>query len=435
MAENAPSVNHYRNLLFAAGFFTCTWDLLLNHKVGGFTLKLYQPLFLAAFLLTMGKQLPKGIGEALKPLRAPFALCILALAFFYMGLSPWSSFPLKSFLYSSWLIFDVLAVWLTIQHLARAVPLGWIYRLIWGTLLFLSAVILIDRLAFGFGYRGGLIGHNQEILLNLGLSRPHAFASEPSYAGTFLCLGLLTSSPYMFRSARRKWLVGAGLQMIVFALVATTSRTGFFGILLGAGLIALLPVLRGRRLPWRRIFAAMGLGSAALGIFFLAMPAAQREATNRALVSSLVRGTDSSGNDRLKAHIRAFEMAKETHGLGTGMAASYRYFLEHGGSDYSYPGDFSEKHYSNELIMSTWGQLLAEGGPVAVLLYLAAGIFLTRALYRRWKREESGEALGSFAAGLVCFFFIAFWLGNVCRGDLWVWYGVWSAVASSDQAL
>ncbi len=427
---------HWRQLIFwifAAAFFTCTWDLLLTHELIGFNLKVYEPLFLIAFLLLFFEKIPEGLNAFLEPLKTPFAISMLLLAGFYMGFAPWSSFPLKSFLYSSWLVFDVFAIWLTIQHLSRAIPLPWIFRLIWGTLLFLSGVILIDWIAYRFGFRGGLIGHNQEVVLNLGISRPHAFASEPSYIGAFLSLGLLTCAGHALQNAKRKWLFGAEFLAILFALVATTSRTGWISLFLGFILISGLPALAGRKIHWRRIAGGIALIVGVVLVFVLAMPPAQRAAMNESLISNLARGVDSSG--RLKAHQLAFQMAKETHGLGTGIGASYRYFVNHGGIDPSTGREFSVNHYGNEMIMSTWGQLLAEGGPFALFLYLFAGIALVRALFRKWKHSDSSLALGSLTAALVCFGFIAFFLGNICRGDLWVWYAIWSAIARADQTL
>ena len=88
----------------------------------------------------------------------------------------------------------------------------------------------------------------------------------------------------------------------------------------------------------------------------------------------------------------ALDMARETHWLGTGVGASYRYFREHGGFDYNFQGDITDRENGNEVIMSTWGQLLAEGGLVAPLLYLLAGFFLVRALWRSW-REKAHPSL------------------------------------------
>ena len=151
-----------------------------------------------------------------------------------LGISPWSAFPLKSFLYSCWLLFDIGMVWLSTQILFRRLGAVWFARLIFGTLLFLSGIILMDYAAYPFGYRGGLIGFNQDIILNLMVSRPHAFASEPSYAAAYLALGLFTIGPFLLRNSKRKPLAALGLSMIAFAAIATTSRSGWAGLAFGS---------------------------------------------------------------------------------------------------------------------------------------------------------------------------------------------------------
>lgn len=415
--------------LFALGFLTCTWDTVLTVEVAGFTLKLYQLMFLLAGLATFFEQRRDGLAAYLRPLFTPFATCMLLLALLSMGLSPWSAFPLKSFLYSCWLGFDLIFVWLTIQHLAHRYTHLRIFQITWGVLLFLSLVILVDQVAYRFGYIGGLIGQNQDIRLKWGLSRPHAFSFEPSYVASFLSLGLITTAIQMFHSAKRKWLFWISLLLIVFANVATTSRTGWFSLALGFAILGALPVLAGRKFQPRPLAAFCGMVGVVLVLYYATTPAKELQVMNKSLVSSIARGEDGSGNARLRAHIQAFEMAKETNWKGAGLAASYKYFMDHGGSDYTLPGDFSREHYGSELIMSTWGQLLAEGGLLSVVLFAMAGFFLVRQTFYKWKRQSNGFTLGSCAAAIVFFCFSAFWLGNICRGDVWVWYGLWSALA------
>ena len=135
----------------------------------------------------MGELRAGRLDELLAPIRRPFALTALSLALFYLGMAPWSAYPLKSFLYSTWLLFDLFAIWLTTQHLFREASPCFFKRVALAPLLFASAVILVDSVAYTFGHRGGLIGFNQDIFLNLAVSRPHAFSNEPSYAAGLPC--------------------------------------------------------------------------------------------------------------------------------------------------------------------------------------------------------------------------------------------------------
>lgn len=421
--------------LFAAGFFCSGWDLLLARKVGGFTLKAYQPLFLLCALTLLWRSYrTKALSRHFAPLCQPFALAFLAMAFFYLGMAPWSAFPLKSFLYSCWLLFDIGAIWLSAQLLAEETsPETWavIASL---PILFSAAVIVTDFAAYPFGFVEGLIGHNQEAVVRLGISRPHSFSSEPSYAASLLCLGLFTLAPYALQRARRKWLAGLGAVLVLFAIVCTTSRTGWGTLALGVALLIVLPALSGAGFPRKPVLAIAAAIPLLSTLFVLAMPSVQRENLQHKLVDGLITGKDSSGVSRLKALALAANYARETHGLGTGMGASWKYFRDHGGYDYNFQGSFTDQENGNEIIMSTWGQLLAEGGVIASLLYALAGFFLLRSAWRAWHVTGSALAYGSIVAALLTFGFLGFWLGNVCRGDIWVWYALWSAIAASTKA-
>jgi O-antigen ligase len=418
--------------LFAAAFFVSGWDLLFTHKVGGFTLKLYQPLFLLCALVNAWPILRAGRwAELFAPLGRPFSRAMLLLCIFYLGTAPWSAFPLKSLLYSCWLLFDVFAIWLTTQRLFEREAPALLARVTFAPVVFSALVILVDYAAYPFGYRGGLIGNNQDAILNILVSRPHAFASEPSYAAVILCLGVLSVGPFFLRRARRRWLALLAVLTVLFAIVATTSRTGWACLGIGLGLLGVLPLLAGRRLPWRRLLWAIPAVPALVAIFLVTTPAAQRDTLRRLLVEGLIVGNDASGNARFRAFHIAAGMAKDTHGLGAGIGASYRYYKDHGGFDYNFQESFNERMYGNEVIMSIWGQLLAEGGVVGVLLYLLAGIFQARDLWFAWRRNNSLLAYGSLAGCMVFFGFGALWLGNVCRGDVWVWFAAWSAFAAA----
>jgi O-antigen ligase len=419
---------------FALGFFTCTWDLLLTVSAGGFHFKAHQGFFLLAFLFALREVGRAGFADFFRPLSRPFSRFMLFLLLYYACTTIESAFPLKSALYCVWFGFQLGCLWLTAQYLARAGMIQALIRVAWATLLFLSAVILIDHVAYRFGYIGGFIGNNQDIILRWGTSRPHAFSSEPSYAAAFLALGVLTLAGHVISFSRKKGLAGLGTLLILTALAITTSRTGWISLGLGVALLVAIPLCFGRKLPLRKIALASAVGALAMLAFFFSTPASQRSALHQKFVSSLFSGQDGSGNARLRAYREAWKMAQETHWIGTGLGASYRYYIQHGGVDPTDLNAMAIKHYGNEIIMSTWGQLLAEGGLPAILLFVLAGWALLRELLRRWKENYSALALGSLVAALVWFGFSAWWLGNICRGDIWVWYGLWGAVAAGVAA-
>jgi O-antigen ligase len=414
--------------LFAGVFFTSTWDLLFKLDVGGFTLKLYQPLALLSLLALLWEKRKDGIGKLLAPLFSPFPAAFLLLGIFYLAVTPWSAFPLKSFLYSCWLFFALFAIFFVAVHLGNSNPRERFLKLICITLLFLAYVILVDYVYYYLGFKGGLLGWNQDKITGLGLSRPHAFSSEPSFAATFMSLGLITSSVAAYNLlTKRRWLFLAGFLLVLFAIIATTSRTGWVCLGLGFGMICLAPLLAGKKIQWKLVGGLAGIFLTVVILFIITTPPAQRQVMTDSFVASIFQGKDSSGNSRIKAHILAWEIAKKTSFVGTGFAASYKYFKDSGGWDYHAPGTFDEKQYGNEMIMSTWGQLLAEGGLPAVILFLVAAIAMVTTLFRKWKESLDPLALGSMVASFVFFFFAAFWLGNVNRGDVWVWYGIWTA--------
>lgn len=419
--------------LFALGFFTCTWDTLLTLELNGFTFKLYQGFFLLSFLCVLLEHRKKGMASFLAPLAAPFAACMLLFFIFQLGLTPWSVFPLKSFLYSCWLLFDIGAIWLTAQHLGRTVPTEYFLRLAWATMVSLSLVVIVDQAAYQFGYTAGFVGLNQDASLRWGMSRPHAFSFEPSYLATFLSLGLLTTALPMFHLSRRKLVFWLCLFAILFSTFATTSRTGWVNLAMGIAAILTLPLLAGRKLQWRLFAAILGLLGTVSLLFVVTTPAKQREVMVQSLLRTVVTGNDGSGNARLRAHVIAYEMAKSTHWVGAGFGASYRYFILHGGQDHYHTDPLAPRHTGNEVIMSTWGQILAEGGILSILLFGLAGAFLARSLFRRLKKEDNPFALSALAGTLVFFGFASFWLGNLCRGDVWVWYALWSVVAEAGK--
>jgi O-antigen ligase len=419
-------------LLFFAGLLTCTWDLFLTRELAGFTLKAHQGLFLSALLFALGGRKSEGFAALKRLALTPFSLAILFLALYYAATAPWSYFPLKSFLYAGWIVFNLATIWFTGVLLAPYLARRRLAAMAVTAALIQACIIVIDQIAYAKGYTNGLIGFNQDSILHWGVSRPHGFSNEPSYAASFLCLSLLIACGW-FQLLRFSWKCLPPLLVIGFALFATTSRTGWLSFFLGLALFVFLGAWKRGISLWRPFALFVLIAAGAAGIFALSVPAAQKAGLYQQLVGSVLQGKDGSGNARLRALTYSWPMAKETHFLGTGLGASYKYWIStHESPETAIEGAFTDQSYGKEVVMSIWGQLLAEGGPLAVLLYGAAACFLVSGLWRAWRASGDPLVLGSLSGALVFFFLIAFLLGNVARGDVWVWFAVWTRMAMRD---
>jgi O-antigen ligase len=215
-------------------------------------------------------------------------------------------------------------------------------------------------------------------------------------------------------------------------LVATTSRTGVIALVPGMALVLILDFRRRKSVPWRLLLGLAGLVLVCFAVVAVSTPTKQRARLDRLFISSLLHGQDGSTHARLLALKEAGQIARESHGLGVGLGASYRYWEKTRPHDPNLAPENGQM--GHELIMSIWGQLLAEGGIPALLLYAAAAIFLLRTLLAQWRREHDSFSLGSLVAALIFFGFIAFAMGNVARGDVWVWFALWSRMALPDSA-
>ena len=401
------------------------------YDLGGFTLRISQLFFafsLGATLLAVGR---KGF-ILIKRSIWSFPTFLAALGAYYLATTPWSYFPLKSFLYSGWIFFNLLSIWMVLALLRSQLTTKWLIRGIFAALTFHAAIILIDQIAFQFGYTSGFIGFNQNDVLQWGVSRPYAFSFEPSYIGTFLCLGSLLLAPILTNKPRAYW---AAIAVTVFAMVATTSRTAWACFALGMGFLTFFYFLKFRSLPWKHLAQATAATCVIVSAYLISMPSEQRANMHASLIGSIAKGTDGSGNHRLKVFSYAVKMAKDTNWIGTGLGASFRYWSETVFSpDVAQEGKFGRQSYGSEVVLSTWGQLLAEGGLPAVFLYAAAAFCIVRALIRKWLTTGSKLALGGVASALAWFLFGTFWLGNLARGDIWVWYAAWSYIATDPFA-
>ena len=418
--------------LFLMGLFTCTWDKLLYLDVRGFTLKSHQLFFFLSFVLILYTRRKYTNAATLSALKHGFPISVLALSTYYLCSSYWSAFPLKSALYSGWIVFNLFTIWFTAQLLAPYLQKKQLTWAAWFTMIFHACVLVVDHAAYQFGYTGGLVGFNQDEILKWGVSRPHAYASEPSYIAAFFALAIILN--YSEVLAKRSWRVAPVVLSLFsfFALLATTSRTGLFGLVIGIFLLLSLELLRRRKLPWRGLGITAILFIISFAVLFVTTPSPQKKILDSSLVSSVIEGRDGSGNARLRAHIIAYELAHASNWLGVGLGASHKYWTNLN-PQYIAPIDPKKPDHGQELVMSIWGQLLAEGGLPALVLYGLAGFFLISGIWQAWRLNQSPLTSGALVSSVVFFFFIAFFLGNVARGDIWVWFAIWSRMALPDS--
>lgn len=414
---------------FLLGFFTSTWDQLLKIDAFGFTLKAHTIFFafcLASLFLLDSKACLLSMRRALQN---RFFQLFLGIAIFYSTSTFWSSYPLKTFFYSGWLGFHLFVIGISLQVLKPTISTDFVFRMVWVTSLFLSFILLIDSIAYQFGWRGGMVGWNQDVLLNWGISRPSAFSSEPSYVASFLSTAVLFLAPnYLYEKKHPMHLLG--LLLIVVGVFLTTSRTGLLAIFLGGAAYVICYAISKGKIPWR------GLGISSLSIFTLIttfwflLPEKQQKKFYHELVSPIVNWHDASHLARLRSLGIAWEIAKETKFIGTGIGASFTYWLQKSEVQIDRKEEELQEALTNdrgkELIMSTWGQVLAEGGIIVFLLFSSAAYWLISHLFWRWKQSFSPIVLGCFLSGIIFFVFTAFWLGNLARGDVWVWYAIWN---------
>jgi O-antigen ligase len=413
--------------LWCAGFAVVTFDLLFTFELAGFTIKSYYFLFLAAaalFFLELFRK--KELKNFYRELFSPPWIFALLLFIYEIGMAPFSIVPKKSFAYSIWLLFDILVVaipgaMIIVQQKAHArITITWALV---AAAFFLVGVLLIDLIAFQYGYTAGYLGYNQEPTLGWGMSRAHAFSYEPSYLSMFFTFSLLFLFSQVLAAAKTisKFALYAAIFLLSIGIFLLGSRTGWIMTAIGLALL----LVRLRNFLWRRdIGYAVVIIGASLICFFLLLPSKHVSLMSKNLVSTLISHTDGSSNTRLAAMAEAVRDGIDTRGLGVGAGASFFYFL------HKHPEEITPNlHISlrGENIMSTWGQLVAESGVPGILCYLAFALSIVVITYRAAKLNPGAN--GSFFSALLFFLLAAHLVGNVSRTDVWVWFALWMALS------
>ena len=150
--------------------------------------------------------------------------------------------------------------------------------------------------------------HEEVSLGNLGLIRVHSVATEPSFLGRTLVMGLalilIRHSHGAMRERRRMVLAAA---IVVLAILSSTSTTGLFGLacLMGAGLLA------GARYRIQRVAAVLVVGAGSI----IALVPTVKDAL---VIVTLNKAESFSANERTVFTKQAKDVFFATRGWGWG---------------------------------------------------------------------------------------------------------------------
>lgn len=412
--------------LWCAGLAIITFDRLFFFQLGGFTVKSYYFLFIASALLFLySARREKILAQLFRELRSPPWIFIFLLFVYELARAGFSPLPVKSYAYSIWLLFDIAVVGIPGSLLLRRAPDR--FRTIGFALscaaIFLVTVLIIDTVAFSYGYIGGLIGNNQELSLKWGMSRAHAFSYEPSYLSLYFSLSLLFLTAEALRApfAIPQWLLLLALALLAIGIFLLGSRTGW--LLTGVGLAFLLFTQRAR-LRNRKVFWAVASLPLGLLLIVFLLPLKHRQLMYNNLVGTIIAGTDGSANTRVESMRDAIRICFENKGLGIGVGASLIDLLQK--HPEKLPTQFTFT-MGGEYIMSIWGQIVAESGFPGLLFFTLFCLSFWWVLFRQAKADRSPRSAAYFISSVLLFGIAAHLVGNVARTDIWVWAAVWMA--------
>lgn len=412
-------------LFWMMGFSIITFDHGLAFDFKEFTIKAYYFLFLISGLLIIRHfWMEKNTSALLKTIIALPWFAAVCLAIYQLSRAPFSLMPLKSFVYTAWLGFDIVIVGILGGLAIRLDPerarryLLWVISL---SSIALCAVLITDHIAYYFGYISGLIGYNQDRFLHWGISRPHAFAYEPSYLGLYFSIGF----PFLLADIMQKKVKStlpfalslASCAAIAAGLFILGSRTGWVATTLSLGLLLALEKFR---VPKLKIISALVVAFATILLVIFVSPQKQIDLTKRNLVTSVIKGQDGSGNVRLRSMLQAVDLAKESNFLGVGVGGSHAVIVRK-----IHP--MAPLDTGAEAIMSIWAQVLAESGLPGVFFLVVFGGTILRGTLSKMREWADPFNTALFVTSFVFFLFSTHWVGNIARTDAWVWIAIWGA--------
>lgn len=433
------------HLLWCLGFTLVTFDQVATFKVSGFTVKIYYFFFAAAALLfTLSPSYEKPLLKILEGIWAIIArsplLWFFLLLVYYTAMSPFSVLPKKSIAYSllGWFqLFTTAGTGFLIWK--EAVKRGDAWKLwLWCigiSMIVLSLITITDYFAFFHGFRDGLIGFNQDTNTHINVSRPHAFAYEPSYLALYLslCTAFLYTDLILEGAGNRKLptiFTSTAIALTIAALFLCSSRSGWVVFAFYISSLTLWHYLKEKTIPKAfRYFVVLAI-ALVLGLFLLS-PQKQLDGLKERFITPFLTMEDGPTKARVKSMLHGVEIAQDTHYTGTGLGASYFYWINKWDPGYADIG-LPKFEQGAEVVMSLWAQVFAEAGIPGLLLYFIFAVQMIRALHQRVRRKSNPQARTAFITGCVFFVFISHGLGNHVRTDVWVWYLIWIFIALGD---
>ena len=422
-------------LIWCLGFSLITFDLVLCWKVGPFTVKSFHLLFLVSGGLAVlsGENKFRQKIDWKRIFFSPLGFLAAFVVYCFFS-ATYSILPLKTLGYSGLGVFNFLFILLlgAVHYQSQGEKfVKLLFQFLYASLWLLGAVVLIDYFAFLYGYRGGLIGFNQARYLDWGMSRPHAFAHEPSYLCHYVSLVLVflftdiagaknKRGMLLFKSTTVLW----GAMILLLA----ASRTGWIMTTLEVLAVSLWTLKKTRFSLFKIMKFAAGT-LVALTLFSLLLPKDQKQKLWVNSIRPILTLHDGPGNARLLSITGGARIAKATHFLGTGLGGSYLYWIQTVPNTKAIfeemNGKITSDVYGREAIMSTYPQVFAETGIIGLLLYLGFVIGTLAFVSRDYRKNPSGFNFSRVLSCCLCFFLSVFTFGNVMRPDMWVWYSVW----------
>lgn len=207
-------------LLLVLALFSASWDIFMQIKVGGFSLRFTQfIIMLLMFLgtlhtLSKGKNIiPLGFGSLLL-----WACCIFAFV-------PHTTFLPRSILYALWLLFCIMSVYIFVQLIHSEKRLETIMRWYIYSFTFVSAFGLLQ-------FAAGLLGKNlltMQWYIPGRFPRINGFSYEPSFFAIYMVQGFILTAYLREKKTRimPRRIINLCYLTIAFSLLVSTSRAGW----------------------------------------------------------------------------------------------------------------------------------------------------------------------------------------------------------------
>lgn len=401
-------------LAVAGMMLTSSMSRILALDLGPFTVRFAQLCALVLFSVSVVQRLRRR-----QPLSVPFKPAAAALAYLaLLALSAvFSENPSKSLGYLGWAGFDLLVVfcglvlWTTTERRFRFVLRFWIAGM--------ALAVLMGGIQLGAWFLGlppPLVGWDL-----LGVPRINGFSTEPSYYALYIVPGTLFLLARAGRLGRSGLASFALATAFLAAAVASTSRSGWLGLVTGVAFLSLLLAIRAGRAAARRVIA-FSAGALALGAVLITLSPALRDHVVRFARMGVDPNEASSSVPRLHSLAEAAALFRRHPVLGTG-------FGGYGAEAINHPFGMRviEQDAFGSVTTNLYLEIAAETGVVGLSAALVLLGSILAPLLRRLIRpslDESDEwaatCEGLLIASFVLFAVLFQFSQTLWRLDVWI---------------